>query len=468
MTEKSRVPQELSGARKSTMVFLVLLCALVYNSNGQLIASGDTRPASLIPFSILLDGTTSLDRFFATDVGGADGLLQMSPAERSRYYYLTVRDGHLHSMYPVTTPLLVTPLYAPVVWLKGDWSTEEVLRIAPIAEKLAASLIVSLSVAAMYFLLVALTTNGRALLLSLAFAFATTTWTTSSQALWQHGSGVLFIILTLAALARRPNSPWIAGLCAGLAVACRPTNLFLLLGVIVVVAYTRRSIRSGFVVTLTAALVGLPLALYNTITFGDVRGGYSIVHDAFRGFLPEGLAGILVSPSRGLFIYSPFLIAGIVGIYLVARNAALRRSPVYLTAALFLASQLVFFGWWVMWWGGWSYGPRLLTEAAAVLVVLSVPALDRMHLRPWTAPVFTLLLLYSAGVQAVGALAYTYDGWNAKPVSVDVDRRRLWDWRDSQISRTGERLVTGEWFSGCRSMTDWLTLRCFSRRYGEG
>jgi hypothetical protein len=441
------------------MLFLLVLCGLVYNTNGRLIASGDTIPARLIPFSILLDGTTTLDRFYAAEVGGAAGLRQASREERMRYYFLTPRNDRLYSTYPVTTPALITPLYAPVVWLKGEWTTQEIERIAPIGEKLAASLIAALSVACMYLLLTALTTHRHAVLLAVAFGFATTTWTTSSQALWQHGPGVLFIVLTLGVLAHRPNAPWLAGLCAGLAVDCRPSNLFFLLAVIAVVGYSRRSFRSAAQVALAAAVAGLPLAVYNRVVFGDLRGGYGPVDDAFRGSLAEGLAGVLISPSRGLLIYSPVLLAGFAGFYLVCRRGTAPRSPVYLVSAVFLATQLVFFGWWDAWWGGWSYGPRLLTEAAAVLVILSVPAVERLHVSRLARSAFVILLLYSASVQAIGALAYA-GGWDATPVSVDRDPGRLWDWRDSQIPRTASSFVNGEWLAGCRTVGQWLTGRC--------
>ena len=84
------------------MFFLFMLCAFVYNLNGRSIPSGDTRPASLIPFSILLDGTTSMDRFFETEVGGVSGLLR-DKTVRSRFYYLLPHHGHLYSTYPITT-----------------------------------------------------------------------------------------------------------------------------------------------------------------------------------------------------------------------------------------------------------------------------------------------------------------------------------------------------------------------------
>ncbi len=454
-----RAERELPGKRWKTVLFLLVLCGLVYNTNGRLMGSPDTLPARLIPFSILLDGTTTLDRFFAAEVGGAARLRQAGREEQMRHYFLTPRNGRLYSTYPITTPALVTPLYAPVVWLKGEWTTEEIRRIAPIAEKLTASLIAALSVVGMYLLLTALTQHRHALLLVVAFAFATTTWTTSSQALWQHGPSVLFIILTLAVLARRPNATWLAGLSAGLAVDARLSNVFFLVAVIGVVGYSRRSLRSAAQVALAAAVAGLPVAAYNWVVFRDLRGGYAQFDYAFRGSLAEGFAGILISPSRGLLVYSPVLLAGFVGLYLVSRRGTAPGSPVYLVSAVFLVTQLVFFGWWDAWWGGWSYGPRLLTEAAAVLVVLSVPALERLHLNRLARPAFVILLVYSASVQAIGALAYT-GAWDATPVNVDRDPGRLWDWQDSQIRRTASSFVRGEWLAGCGTVVQWLTSRC--------
>ena len=444
-------------------LFLFLLCGILYNSNGQFIPSGDTRPASLIPFSILLDGTTSMDRFFAAEIGGAKEFERMSPTERSRYYYVSSHRGHLYSNYPITTPVLVAPLYAPFVSVQGGWTTEKILRVAPYAEKIAASLIAGLSVVLMHLLLIALTTPRRALTLSLAFGFGTTAWTASSQALWQHGPGVLFIILTLVVLARRPNVLWLAGLAAGMAAACRPSNLFLVVTLVAVVTLARRSVRSGLAAALPAGVVLIPVFLYNQFIYGDVRGGYAIAHQAFRAFLPEGVAGVLLSPSRGLLVYSPFLIAGFLGFYMVVRDVRLRYSQVYLTAAVFALSQIAFFGWWLMWWGGWSYGPRLLTEAAAVLVVLCVPAVERLDCRRWFRFAFATSVLYAMAVQALGALAYSGPGWNGTPVSVDANPRRLWDVRDTQLGRTAGYLKSGQWHAGCRNVRDWLMIQCRSR-----
>jgi hypothetical protein len=429
---------------RATPLLLALACLAVYNANGRLIASGDTLPARLIPFSILLDGTVTLDRFFGERVGGAERLARAPAAERMRYYYLAPRHGRLYSTYPITLPVLVTPLYAPVVWAKGHWSTDEARLAAAVLEKLTASLVAALSVAAMYVLLGALTDRRLALVLSAAFAFGTSAWTTSSQALWQHGAGVLFILLALAVLARRPGSLALAGLFAGLAVAVRPGNVFFWLALLLVHGRVYRRPRDTAVLALPGVLVGGMVAAYNWVVFANLLGGYGRVHDAFGGALAQGLAGLLVSPSRGLLVYTPFLLAGFAGLWMVCRDPGLRRSPVYATAALFLVCELVFLGWWQEWWGGWSYGPRLLTEAAAGLVVLAVPAAERLRTRPWARRGFAVAVAWSVGVQALGAAAYgTPDGWDATPVSVDQRPERLWDWRDAQIPRTAAILVHG-------------------------
>src|SRR5215213_2647920 len=112
-----------TASPRRTAFFLALLSLIVYNANARVIFSGDSVPARLVPFSILLDGTVTLDRFFKRPAPG-----QRAP------YFLRPSGGKLYSAYPVTLPVLITPLYAPLVWGKGSWTTREVFRVAPAAE----------------------------------------------------------------------------------------------------------------------------------------------------------------------------------------------------------------------------------------------------------------------------------------------------------------------------------------------
>jgi hypothetical protein len=91
-----------------------------------------------------------------------------------------------------------------------------------------------------------------------------------------------------------------------------------------------------------------------------------------------------------------------------------------------------------VWWGGHSFGPRLLTDVLPALVLGLVPVWDatwRSGLGRW---LFLAAFVVSGLVQAVGAFYYPSlrpVEWNASPVDVDHAHERLWEWRDPQILR---------------------------------
>src|SRR5258708_5634707 len=89
-------------SRLGWLIFLVSF--IVYQANLRPLASADTLPAALLPFSILLDKSLNFDRF-------APVLLAGHP---STPYYLHEKDNHYYSTYPLTQPILLTPLYIPL------------------------------------------------------------------------------------------------------------------------------------------------------------------------------------------------------------------------------------------------------------------------------------------------------------------------------------------------------------------
>jgi hypothetical protein len=68
-----------------------------------------------------------------------------------------------------------------------------------------------------------------------------------------------------------------------------------------------------------------------------------------------GAAGLMISPSRGLLIYTPFLAAAFAEALIAWREARYARMR-FLTVAI-PALWLVAFVWFD-WWGGWTYGYR--------------------------------------------------------------------------------------------------------------
>ena len=83
-----------------------------------------------------------------------------------------------------------------------------------------------------------------------------------------------------------------------------------------------------------------------------------------------GLAGVLVSPSRGLFVYAPVLLFSVAGL---AAWLVRRRGGVLACAALAAAVGVATIAQFSVWWGGHSFGPRLLTDVLPAVVLGLVP-----------------------------------------------------------------------------------------------
>ena len=108
--------------RLRTALLLFASALVVYNLNFQRIAASDTVAASLLPFSLWLDGSIAADRFYPY-------LAQHAPAQALGFF---VKDGHAYSGYPIAVPLLLAPLYAPaaLVVRAGAWDTERIVVLA--------------------------------------------------------------------------------------------------------------------------------------------------------------------------------------------------------------------------------------------------------------------------------------------------------------------------------------------------
>jgi len=419
----------------TTAIAFWLFCAsaAVYNLNFRECSEEDTIATRFVPVSLLREGDIDLDEFAFLHEGFT----------RTPHYLRKVR-GHYLSTSPILPAILALPVYFVANQLgllrRGGVGFFDDVTFT---SKVAASLIAAASVAALFAALTRITTRRRALIVSLVYAFATSTWSISSQGLWQHGPCQLFFALMLLFFldAERDEKrlKW-AGLSLALTFASRP-GAALLMPIFTLFAIHRHRRRAlGFLVLLG---VGVACMLaYNVYFFGNARGAYAqlvtehvqlgaIERPWALGRVPGGLAGLLISPSRGLFIFSPILLFALLGIPRRRAEGRHRLLSAYVAAAIgaWLLAGSAFFSW----WAGWVYGPRYVVDVMPLWCLLLVRC-DALFVRPPLRVVGVVLGVWSVAVQAVGALCYPA-GWNWEPENVDLRPARLWDWSDSQILR---------------------------------
>jgi hypothetical protein len=416
-----RTISEGAGIKRPILLFLLL--SAVYHSNLRPIAGSDSFPSALVPFSLWLDGSPRLDRF--------------GPYVRDHIPYATsvVREtaGHWYSTYPIAGPVLASPLYFPLALVPSlrHLPPETLIALARIAEKFAAVTLAALAAVALFLLLLRLAGPRAAWWLTLLYALGTNTWATTSQALWQHTFDQLPIIGFLYGLDSR--RPWLLGLCVALAIAIRPTNIILLP---VLLLASRRAL-------IPVAAIGAAVAAYNWIAFHRLTGGYAA---ELKGSLAGGLAGLLFSPGRGLLIYTPVAIFAVAAFLPRARALREKHRPLVLGATAIVVLHTLLIACWPVWWGGYTWGPRLLSETLAPLTILMAIGLPALAARRWK-PLFLTAAIYGCLIQALGVYCYPKGRWDHSPQSVDTHPERLWNWSDNPIVRTARGGLAWEPYS---------------------
>ena len=97
------------------------------------------------------------------------------------------------------------------------------------------------------------------------------------------------------------------------------------------------------------------------------------------------------------------------------------------------------------WWGGWTYGPRPVVDTMGFLALSMAPAMETLVRTRWLHRLLIALLMYSIGIQFIGAWSYNLIGWNNKG-NMNIDepqhRHRLWSISDNQIMYYATALST--------------------------
>jgi len=150
------------------------------------------------------------------------------------------------------------------------------------------------------------------------------------------------------------------------------------------------------------------------------------------------LLGNLISPARGLFVFSPVLIFAISGFVLAMRQREQR--PLHLTFGLIIVLHWLAVSHFNPWWGGHSFGPRIMSDVLPFLCYfLAFSVQWCLSARSWPHVTATACLAGLAAVSMVihaqGAFRSSPHWWNAYPVDVNDQPARLWDWSDPQFAR---------------------------------
>jgi hypothetical protein len=487
--------------RRRTAIFLFISLVLIYHANWLLVHPGDSPANVYTAMSLVEEGNylllpTEAPLMFLWQLHTSKGTSPIAIPEMDEDLKALVADGTLtvSGCYPQLVPARLEGTYlstfgggsatvaAPAYWLATalypDYRQQPALLWW--IGRFVGAVCVAGSGAFLFLYADEHASRWQAMVLSLAYGLGTCVWSTSSQALWQHGPNELFVAAGLYALSRSTTwkwSPYWAGLAFSAATWCRPTSAILAAIVFGYLLWVNRPVARQYLIGVLPLAVALAAFnwyhLGSPFRFGQGQMGDLAIEKAgaagvFQTPILEGAAGLLFSPARGLFIYSPFLLFGLWGaVHCWFPGGQRWLRPITVALAVIWAIEFKHFDW----WGGWSFGYRHLVDTTVLLCFMMVPLLPRILGQPLLRVACLLLITWSIAVQWLAILAYDVRGWNAREEfvitfpsgkqaivedrelaerlaardrgqvqtrSFDIDnpehRARLWSWRDNQIT----------------------------------
>jgi hypothetical protein len=321
------------------------------------------------------------------------------------------RDGRYYAQYGIGWSLVAVPFYALGSGLAHLLPGAAEPYVTRAAVTLVNALALSMAGALFFLLALRLYPARTALLLALGYGMCTVAWSyargTFSEPL--VALGLLWAVLAAGRSKDEESreAVWwaLAGLGLGGALLCRPAAAVMFLPFAAwafLAGWETARVRGGMA---NVAAMGAPVALavaialgYNAVRFGGLLDlGYP--QTIWNPNPLVGLYGMLLSPGKGLLLFAPVTLLGLVG-----WPSYLRRDPRQAGALLIMVLlQLGIYAFTRRAWGGGScWGPRHLVPVLAFILLPAGEVWPSLLRKRWLELGGSLLLATSLVIQLLG------------------------------------------------------------------
>lgn len=344
---------------------------------------------------------------------------------------LIKNDGHYYGYFPIGSSVLAVPFVWYAKTIGYDLSSPHKFLTF---EKIIASFYSALTATIIFIALFLYTKKILvALILDSIFALCTPILSICSRAMWSHTGSVFLISISLLLLmiARNGRERVVSYIAIPVALSyiVRPTNVvFVILFTLYILLFWKKQFI-GYV--LWGSVLGLGFIIFSMANYNALLPPYYFPSRlAGTHTFWEAFVGNLISPSRGIFVFSPVLLFAFYAIYDMIKKGI---SAIYIMFIIIIVVHLFIISFFPHWWGGWCYGPRLFSDTLPYFIFLMVPAIGEIiKLRKGYIILFAVICLFSVLVHFHGAISYAASHWNTVPTNIDKHPQRLWDWAKPQ------------------------------------
>lgn len=154
--------------------------------------------------------------------------------------------------------------------------------------------------------------------------------------------------------------------------------------------------------------------------------------------IENGLFTLLISPNRGLLVYSPIAILAFWGFIRLFQRRPYFAKYIGLT---FLANLLVYALFYDP-WGGWAYGPRYLIVTLPLIAILVAESYESFKEKTFFVLIFILMFFSSFSISLLGALTT-----NLIPPSAETGKQESFLFALDFLRRSGSESLVLNWIN---------------------
>ena len=377
--------------KKYKYLFLFFIIFFIFYLPKKHFKTIDTINTRLLPISLLIEKDFDLDEFYGNPENYLydnkdnpfaiyflpDSFYKVQYENGKTYYHpwiITIKNNHIYTTYPYLFPIMNLPFYLIFSFfydLNQIGLKDIIYPFSPLnqLDNFIAAFWTALSAVLLFYYIYQYINQKIAYIILLIYVLASPSLSLLSHNTWQHTLIVNMVILLLILLKKDSKyAAFAIGMILGILPHIRPTTIFFY--PLILLNFQKKYIKYyifGFI------MLNLPLDIINLMIYDHIVGPYYHLFKITKSLESkidffDTLLGLLISPSRGLYLFLPYLFL----LFLTAfkwKSFNTQKKEI-LVLSLIVIIYIFYYSTYSIWHGGFNYGPRFLTDLLPIFMIL--------------------------------------------------------------------------------------------------